>query len=481
MSGIESLEPRDVWHWFGVISKIPRPSGYEKQIADFLVKFASERGLAWKRDGLDNVLISKPGAGDVASGDHLLLQAHVDIVPEKADGSDHDFIVDGITPVIDGEWVTSPHTTLGADNGIGVALMLAVMDNADASHPPLECLFTTDEERGLTGAGGIDPEWILSRRMINLDSEEEGMFCIGCAGGLDFSVSAQVVREQSEDPGFLLEISGLTGGHSGMAIGLSRGNAIRFLGRALQPLCSLYGCRIVKLDGGSKRNAIPRNASAVLAVPAHSIEQASEAIRSLAADLRAEYEGIEDSIEFSFREVQITEAPLTSDNTLKVVNLLLALPHGVQKMSGVVPGLVETSVNMAILSLTEGQMSIFFSARSPISSGKHAVAERARAICDMSGSAYIEGDGYPGWMPATDSKLLARAMEVYRSVSGEDALTELIHAGLECGIIGDRIGGMDMISMGPDIWDVHVPGEKVSISSMQRFNRFFMELLAALD
>ena len=480
-SGMVDLEPKEVWRWFYSISAIPRPSGNEKRIADFLVDFASERGLPWKRDGLDNVLVTAPGRGPAAGAMPLLLQAHVDIVPEKSSGSDHDFNRDGIQPVIDGDWITTPDTTLGADNGIGVALMLAVLDGGAASHPPLECLFTTDEERGLTGASGLDPAWIDARRMINLDSEDEGTFCIGCAGGLDFSVTCPVTREPASGMGFRLAVEGLMGGHSGMAIGLSRGSSIRFLARALRILCTTYGCRIVELEGGSKRNAIPRTATAIISIPPERVDSAGKAVRALSADFDVEYEGIEDSIEIRLEPVHQDGNPIVPADSLRIVDLLLALPHGVQKMSGVVKGLVETSVNMALLALDLEIMRVSFSARSPIASAKFALADRVKAICELSGCSYTEGDSYPGWMPSTGSALLSKAREVYLSLTGEEADTELIHAGLECGIIGDRIGGMDMFSMGPDIRDVHVPGEKVSIPSMQRFYHFFIELLAALD
>jgi dipeptidase D len=481
MGTLDGLEPREVWRWFAGVCAIPRPSGSERRIADFIERFALARRLEHLRDAADNVLIKAPGRGAAASGPPLLLQAHLDMVPEKASGSTHDFERDGIVPVVDGDWVTSPETTLGADNGIGVALMLAVLDSDSIPHPPLECLFTTDEERGLTGAASLDPSWIIARRMINLDSEEEGDFCIGCAGGVDLTVEMPMERAPASGEVLELEISGMKGGHSGMAIVEGVGNAIRFLARTLLPLCRDHGCLLLSLQGGSKRNAIPRTASALITVPEGHEETVRKAVSMVEASLRSEYTGIDDGIRIEVRRSDSKELPFTPASGMRAIGLLLALPHGVQKMSGLIPGLVETSVNLAIASTTTDAMSVVLSARSPIGSAKQAVADRVEAIAGLSGCTFSRGEGYPGWMPDPASKLLARSMEVYSSVTGAEPHAVTIHAGLECGIIGDAVGGMDMISMGPDIRDVHVPGERASIPSLARFWRFFLALLARMD
>jgi dipeptidase D len=481
MGVLDGLEPREVWRWFAQVCAIPRPSGSETGMADFLEAFARTRSLESQRDAADNVLIRASGRGPVASGPALLLQAHVDMVPEKTLHSTHDFDRDGISPEVDGEWVTSPDTTLGADNGIGVALMLAVLDSDTILHPPLECLFTTDEERGLTGAASLDPSWIHARRMINLDSEDEGDFCIGCAGGVDLTVEMPLERVPASGTLLELEVSGLRGGHSGMAIVEGAGNAIRFLARILLPLCRDHGCLVGSIHGGSKRNAIPRTASAVITVPAGSVEAVRTVVSGIEAQLRAEYLGIEEGVGITVRYSDPSGIPLTPASGIRAIGLLLALPHGVRKMSGVVRGLVETSVNLAIASTTPGVMTVVLSARSPISSAKMAVADEVEALAGLSGCRFSKGDGYPGWMPDPGSELLARSMEVYAAVTGVAARAVTVHAGLECGIIGDRVGSMDMISMGPDIRDVHVPGEKVSIPSLGRFWKFFVALLERLD
>jgi dipeptidase D len=298
---------------------------------------------------------------------------------------------------------------------------------------------------------------------------------------VDLTVEMPMERAPASGEVLELEISGMKGGHSGMAIVEGIGNAIRFLARTLLPLCAEHGCLLCGLQGGSKRNAIPRTASAVITVPEGREEAVGKAVSGVEADLRSEYMGIEDGIRITVRRSETKEPPFTPGSGMRAIGLLLALPHGVQKMSGVVPGLVETSVNLAIASTTTDAMSVVLSARSPIGSAKQAVADRVEAMAALSGCSFSKGEGYPGWMPDPASRLLARSMEVYSSVTGVEPRAVTIHAGLECGIIGDAVGGMDMISMGPDIRDVHVPGERASIPSLARFWRFFTALLARMD
>ncbi len=479
MRVLENIEPKEVWFWFEEISRIPRPSGEEKKIADYLVEFARKRNLEYSRDDVNNVLIRAGGSGEAADRAGIVLQAHVDMVAEKTDESSHDYSRDPIIPVIKGDWVTTPETTLGADNGIGVALMLAVLDSEDISHPPLECLFTTDEERGLTGAGNIDPEWIKFRRMINLDSEDEGVYTIGCAGGADYHLVMSVERSIPVDC-FRLEITGLKGGHSGIEINRNRGNAIRFLGRVLRTLCMDYNVRIAGISGGTKRNAIPRNAEALIYFPGGEIDAATDLLNRISRDLSLEYSGIEDEINIRIEPGE-KAGPLDYETGIRIADLLLALPHGVEKLSGVISGLVETSVNLAIAGMSDDEFTVELTARSPLETAKKALGERISAIAHLAGCAFIAEGSYPGWMPDSGSTLLKKMIRIYTEVIGSEPVIESIHAGLECGIIGDRVGGMDMISIGPDIRDVHIPGERASISSLQRFWKFFKSVLATLD
>ncbi len=476
----EDLEPRAVWRWFERLSEIPRPSGHEEAVADMLVRFAVERGLEHERDAADNVLIRRPGTGEAAGGRSVALQAHVDMVPEKTDGSTHDFLTDPIPLELDGDRVVSRETTLGADNGIGVALMLALLETDDISHPPLECLFTTDEERGLTGAAALSPGWLRSERLINLDSEDERAFCIGCAGGLDMEVEVPLERTAGSGQAARLTVSGLSGGHSGMEIGESRANALRILGRVLWRLREEHGCLVADLSGGTKRNAIPRSASAELVLPG-GIESAGGTVSVVAEDLSREYEGIEDSMTVSLLESEdCVPPPLSGACCERIVAMLLALPHGVEKMSGVVDGLVETSCNLAVAGMTEDALELTLSVRSPMVSAKCAMRDRVDAVVRLAGGSLETGGSYPGWLPDPSSRLLAAASDAYGEFYGRDPVVVSIHAGLECGIIGDRMGGLDMISVGPDIRDVHVPGESVSVPSVAGFWGFLTVLLARL-
>lgn len=478
---IRDIEPREVWSRFEEICEIPRPSGQESRIADYVEGFARSRGLDVSRDSADNVIVRKPGRGDGREKcPPLALQAHMDMVPEKAGGSDHDFTRDPIVPSIEGDWVISRETTLGADNGIGMAVMLALLDSDSLEHPPLECIFTTDEERGLTGASSLDPGWISARRLINLDSEDIGVFTIGCAGGEDHVLKG-AIRLAEKMSCLPLTVTGLRGGHSGIEIDRNRGNAIRFLARVLDRIRPVSGVNAGALWGGSKRNAIPREAGAMLAVPAEGIDEVRDAVSALEADLQLEYSGIDDAIRLDLGSEPCECRVMERGSYRMLLDLLLALPHGVEKMSGVIEGLVETSVNLAVLSAEGEEASIQLSVRSPLESARDALGERIAAVAELAGYEVERGSSYPGWMPDPDSRLLARMKDIYSELFGREPRVMSIHAGLECGLIGASIPGMDMISIGPDIRDVHVPGERVSISSMRSFWELITAVLARID
>jgi dipeptidase D len=481
---LSKLEPASVWRWFEEVLRIPRPSGHEERIADFLESFAVQRSLRVSRDRLNNVCIKRNGSGESASHPGIVLQAHVDIVAEKCESSRHDFLTDPIEPKIEGDWVRAVSTTLGADNGMGVALMLALLDSDDLDLPPLECLFTVDEERGLVGASGFPTDWITFSRLINLDSESDSCVCIGCAGGLDIRIEGKLERESvPPENSYRLAVSGLTGGHSGLEIAMNRANAIRLLGRCLDSLMRLEDVRIVSLHGGSRRNAIPRSADAVLTIPVMVERRAFVMMDELEGEFTREYAGIEENISIGLSRCESDQPPMTysHSHSRRLVNLLMALPHGVEKMSGTVQSLVETSDNLAILSLDGDRAMLTVSVRSSIESAKIALAERVCAITALAGYSCDLSGGYPGWTPDPDSALLAECKGVYRDINGSDPAVGAVHAGLECGIIGSRIGDLDMISLGPDIRDVHVPGERVSIPSVARFWKFLTMLLERLD
>ncbi len=480
MKRLSDLQPSKVWKYFEEVCSIPRPSGFEERIADYLVEFARSRGLDYMRDDADNVLIRKSWSGEGGgSRPPLALQAHVDMVPEKREGVEHDFLRDPIIPVIDGDWVTAPDTTLGADNGMGVAVMLAILDSRDLAHPFLECIFTTDEERGLTGAAALDPGRITAKRMINLDSEDLGEFIIGCAGGMDVVLRSRV-GFRGEGPCGMLRVSGLRGGHSGMEIGSNRANAVRLAARALDGLLAL-GCSLAGIDGGGKRNAIPRDARARVMIPEGVEKEAIRFLEELETRLKEEYEGIEDSIGIGMEDDVEQARLMEPGEARRIVDLLLGLPHGVEKMSGTIEGLVETSDNLAIVTTDGDTVEIHLSVRSPFESAREALARRVAAVGRLGGCDISSGNSYPGWIPNVDSPLLRRMKIIYERTFGTPPEVKSIHAGLECGLIGNIVGGLDMISVGPDIRDVHVPGEKVRISSVREFWRFIVRVLSDLD
>lgn len=466
MSGVlAGLEPRDVWRHFEALLSIPRPSGSEGAAADYITGVAAGLGLPWKRDEAGNVLVSRPGKGT-----GVVLQAHTDIVAEKLPHSAHDPLKDPVRPVLRDGWVMAEETTLGADNGMGVAIMLSVLGCSGRQLPPLECLFTVDEERGLLGARVFPVEWLSHRMLINLDSEEENSICIGCAGGRDIELTMGLERETAGMDCWLLTVDGLAGGHSGMEIGRGRANAIVAAAR----VCRRLGLRVAGFNGGSKHNAIPREASVVVCGTA-----TVEGLADAQAELRLEYAGIDDSLCVRGQPCA-SRAPLTEACSTRLLDLLLGLPHGVRSMSAAVPGLVQTSSNLAIVRSLDDSMMVTLSTRSSVDTSRDALVESVRGIARLAGCTVKAGEGYPGWAPDPASPLLERAKQACTQVFGSPPSVVAIHAGLECGLIGTRVGGMDMISMGPDIRDVHVPGERVSAASVEAFHRMLLVLLEGL-
>ena len=468
----EELVGEPAWRFFRDICGIPHTSGNEAGISKYLVDFARERGLEVLSDPQGNVLIRKDGPGQPVA-----LQAHMDMVGEKISGSNHDFLVDPIKPELDGDLLLAGETTLGADNGIGVALMLELLHGDYSGLPSLECLFTVDEERGLVGALAFPPEWITAGKLINLDSEELGVITIGCAGGRDVEIELSGELEDYTGSGVKVEVNGLNGGHSGMEINSDNANAIKLTARLCRQLEELLGGRLVSFRGGSKHNAIPRTAEAVMALDEPA--RAKTLCSIIRKDFLEEYAGIEDTITVKCTETDISTR-LTEESSSVFIDTLLALPHGVEKMSGTVDDLVETSANLAIASWERGTLKILISIRSAVESAKNAHLEAIAAIGRLAGGRITAGEGYPGWTPDTSSDLLDAAKESYRRTLGSDPTVEAIHAGLECGIIGQRVGDLEMISLGPDISDVHVPGEAVSVSSVDQFLKFLLALLENL-
>ena len=410
----------------------------------------------------------------------VCLQGHLDMVCEKNRDKVHDFAKDPIELVRTGDVIMANGTTLGADNGIAVATILAIMEDTTLAHGPLEALFTVDEETGLTGASGLERDVLQSRILLNLDSEEEGELYVGCAGGRDTVGSWPVAFEPApaQAVGGLLAVTGLKGGHSGMEIHQGRGNALKLLGRALLAIAGC-GARMASVTGGSKRNAIPREAEAMLWIPAKRWDEAVQAIDAFHATASAELGSVDPGLKVALRAIPQTRRGKAFKKALqqKVLAALSALPHGVMKMSADIPGLVETSTNVAVIETGKKAVTLATSQRSSVASEIDEICQTVRTILELAGAAVMQGDGYPGWKPNLDSPILKLAQRTYEDLFGKEPAVKAIHAGLECGIIGERQPGMDMVSFGPTMQGVHSPDERLYIETVPRFWTFLLEIL----
>ncbi len=479
---LAELKPPSLWRYFGDILKIPRCSGEEKAIGDYILEQAKALGLERKRDEVGNIVVSKPAIPGARSQKRVILQAHLDMVCEKNSEVSHDFSKDPIQVELEGDWLKAKGTTLGADNGIGVAAALAVMESRNLIHGPLEFLFTVDEETGLTGANQLQPGFVRGRLLLNLDSEEEGTFTIGCSGGGDSEILFPLYRLEGQT-GILIEvkISGLRGGHSGLDIHLGRANAIKALAQLLAIARERLPLGIINIEGGNKRNAIPREAWAHLICDASYYSDVILLFEREFETIKREYRATEPEARISIRQVaQIQEEPLAPKSARGLINLLLALPHGVLAMHREIPDLVETSSNLAIIKTESRLAKIICSSRSSVQSALDATRSMIRAIAEMAGADLRQSGGYPGWEPNLASPLLQLAQKVYESVFNLKPLLKAVHAGLECGLIAEKFPGMDMISFGPTIKSPHSPEEKVNLSSVEKFWSFLTALLEEL-
>jgi dipeptidase D len=478
------LEPAIVWKHFATLCAIPRPSKGEARLREHLWAWATAHGLPAAVDAAGNLIIRKSAGAGCESAPGVVLQAHLDMVCQANADTPHDFARDPLEPVLRDGWLLAERTTLGADNGVGVALILAALEDEHLTHGPLEALLTIDEESGMGGARGLDPGALAGRLLLNLDTEEWGHFCVGCAGGIDVNVRRPGTPEALPDDHAVLrvDVRGLVGGHSGMNIHEGRGNAIKLLVRALCAVQRRWPLRLASLRGGSARNALPREAFAVFAVP----RSAASGVASLLADLqvafRRELAGIDG-------EVALCCTPCSPWENVRVMNLdeqatwlaaLHAAPQGVRRMSLTAPGVVETSDNLGIVDLAPDGGECCFLVRSLIDSAGLELAEKIVDLFALSDAIAETSGHYPGWTPASASPLLALCREVYRANFGGEAVAEVIHAGLECGLIGGKYPEMDKISFGPTIRNAHAPGEAVEIVSVGRCWRLLREILAAL-
>jgi dipeptidase D len=468
---------------FQAISAIPRCSKNEAQLAAWLTSWARERGFAHQSDKAGNLVVRVPATPGLEERPGVVLQGHMDMVCEKTPESAHDFEQDPIRVVREGEWIRAEGTTLGADNGIALAMAMVLAEDAAVRHPALELLFTVDEESGLIGAHKLDPAMIEGRLLVNIDSEDEGVFTIGCAGGEETLLRLPLACEelpQGLSYGRLV-VGGLRGGHSGVDIHKPRANANRLLGRALARLTAVEGMHVVSLAGGSAHNAIPRDASAFLAVAPETVPQAMEMVARLEVVFREENADTEPQLSLRWEPLDkpLPGRALHPEGALRAVRLLNALPHGVHGMSTQVAGLVETSCNLAIVRIKQDALEIVSSQRSSAMSRLEEMTERVTAVAALAGATAARMNHHPAWAPDKNSALLRRCREVYRGLYGKDPVVEIIHAGLECGLIGDKLPGMEMISIGPNLRNPHSPEEKLELPSVGRVYTFLAELLAS--
>lgn len=475
----------EIMKWFEEITKIPRCSKNEDQIAAWLLDWAKENGFESKMDKVKNIVIKVPASQGFENSPAVVIQGHMDMVCEKTPDSDHDFTKDPIKLVYEDEWLTADKTTLGADNGIAIAMAMAMAMDNDVQHPPLELLFTVDEETGLTGANELEPGFIDGKILINVDSEDEGVFTVGCAGGAN-TYSTLPLKFESVPVGYKshkLIGGGMKGGHSGIDIAMGKANAIQVLGRALHVILNEnVDVRIADIKGGSAHNAIPRDAEAVVFIADAEVEKVKKIVDQATATLLEEYKTTDPDLKISLAaggDSKFNEA-LSVKETRRVVDYILAMPHGVAAMSPDIEGLVETSNNFANISVDDGNLKVLTSQRSSVVSRLQAHTSKIEALARLAGGEAKTGDGYPPWQPNMDSPLLAKSVKLYKEMFNKEPVVEVIHAGLECGIIGDKNPGMDMISIGPDLRYPHSPDEKIHIGTIGKVWDFMVALIASL-
>ncbi|MCK9616625.1 MAG: aminoacyl-histidine dipeptidase [Lentimicrobiaceae bacterium] len=475
---ILTLQPDSLWFFFNEICKIPRPSKKEEKIAEYLITFGEKRNLFTVKDATGNIIIRKPATPGLEKKKSVILQSHIDMVCEKNDGTVHDFDRDPIQPYIDGEWVKAKGTTLGADDGIGIAAQLALLAATDIEHGPIECVFTVDEETGLTGAFGLDARNLNSKILLNLDSEDEGELFIGCAGGIDTVAKLPIKLAQvpSDVDTYIIKVSGLLGGHSGDDINKGRGNANKILARLLFE-GTKRGLRLSDFDGGNLRNAIAREAQALVTLPKDKSLLFLSFVKNFENSIKTEYRITEPGLAISCLPTVPPSGIFDEITQQTLIHTLLACPHGVITMSADIPDFVETSTNLASVKCKNNHIEITTSQRSSVESAKMYVASMVESVFVLAGAVFTHSDGYPGWTPNPDSEILEITRTAYESLFKVTPKVLAIHAGLECGLIGEKIQGMDMVSYGPTIKGAHSPDESLHIPSVQRFWNLTLEIL----
>jgi dipeptidase D len=477
---IEGLKPEGVWKYFAEISKIPRGSKNEKQIAAYVMQKAKEFGLEAKQDKFMTVVVRKPASPGYENKPMICLQGHLDMVCEKNKDKVHDFEKDPIELVREGNILRANGTTLGADNGIAVATNLAIMEDKSLVHGPLEFLFTIDEETGLTGASNLKAGFIQSKILMNLDSEEEGEIYVGCSGGKNTIGFWKLSYENSpgKSVAAIVRVKGLKGGHSGLEIDKGRGNSLKIINRALITLADL-GARLASIEGGNKSNAIPREAEALVFLPAAKLNQAKKTVAAFNAVAKAELASVEPDliVELEIKKDLKKGKVIKKQQQALLLKTIAGLPHGVIKMSADIPGLVETSTNVAVIRTEKGKITLTTSQRSSVATEILEICQSVVSVFELGGAKANTTDGYPGWKPNLASPILKLAKSTYQQLYGKEPAVKAIHAGLECGIIGEKYPGMDMVSFGPTLQAVHSPDEKIYIDTVDKFWKFLLGIL----
>jgi len=476
---IVKLEPKEVWENFYKLTQVPRPSKKEEKIQAFMMDFGKSLGLATEKDRVGNIIIRKPATPGMENRKGMILQGHLDMVPQKNNATVHDFENDPIDAYINGEWVHARGTTLGADNGIGVASAMAVLASKSLVHGPVEALFTCDEETGMTGANGLQPNMLKGDILLNMDSEEEGELYVGCAGGINANIEFEydeVIVPQGVKP-YKITISGLKGGHSGLDIPLGRGNANKLLIRFLKHATRELDVRLAEIYGGGMRNAIPREGHVVVLVPEENAKQLIKEVSRYEAIYKAELSAVEPTLSFAIEETDVPQSMIEERVQDDLIDSVYACPNGVIRMSDGMPGMVETSTNLSTIKSEKGVIFVKCLLRSSVESAKDDLVEQVDSAFALGGAMVSFDGGYPGWKPNMDSQILKEMKEIYENKFGKTPAVLGIHAGLECGILGAVYPNWDMISFGPTMRSPHSPDERVNIPSVQKFWDFLVEVL----
>ncbi|KGK10543.1 aminoacyl-histidine dipeptidase [Vibrio navarrensis] len=481
-SEISSLSPAPLWQFFDKICSIPHPSKHEEALAQYIVTWATEQGLEVRRDPTGNVFIKKPATAGMENKKGVVLQAHIDMVPQKNEDTDHDFTRDPIQPYIDGEWVTAKGTTLSADNGIGMASCLAVLASSEIKHGPLEVLLTIDEEAGMTGAFGLEAGWLEGEILLNTDSEQEGEVYMGCAGGINAELLFDIQREALPQ-GYVarqLILKGLKGGHSGCDIHTGRGNANKLMARFLAGHANELDMRLIEFRGGSLRNAIPREAFVTVALPEENLNKLAELFEFYTELLKSELGKVETNLVTFNQEASSDARVLLMADQQRLIAALNACPNGVMRMSDEIEGVVETSLNVGVIKTEENKVSVLCLVRSLIDSGRTQVESMLKSVAELAGARIELSGAYPGWKPDADSEIMAIFRDMYQGIYGHKPNIMVIHAGLECGLFKKPYPHMDMVSFGPTIKFPHSPDEKVKIDTVQLYWDQMVALLEAI-